>query len=93
MQLEYNKVRNQVKNIEEEIWKISITKKQKKIQRPYGATSSQNLKLWTGDLHVDPEDIKSIKMEDNKVNANILSEYFSSVFTKEPEGDVLAAEP
>jgi hypothetical protein len=44
-------------------------------------------------LHVDPEDIKSIKMEDNKVNANILSEYFSSVFTNEPEGDVLAAEP
>ena len=39
-------------------------------------------------MHVDPDDIKSIKTEDNKVNANILSEYFSSVFTKEPEGDV-----
>ena len=39
-------------------------------------------------MHVDPEDIKSIKTEDNKVKANILSEYFSSVFTKEPEGDV-----
>ena len=63
-------------------------KKQKKIQRPYGATSSQNLKLWIGDLHVDPDDIKSIKTEDNKVKANILSEYCSSVFTKEPEGDV-----
>jgi hypothetical protein len=41
-----------------------------------------------GDLHVDSEDIKSIKTEDNKEKANILSEYFSSVFTKEPEGDV-----
>ena len=41
-----------------------------------------------GDLHVDPEDIKSIKTEDNKEKANILSEYFSSVFTKEAEGDV-----
>lgn len=39
-------------------------------------------------MHVDPEDIKSIKTEDNKEKANILSEYFSSVFTKEPEGDV-----
>ena len=39
-------------------------------------------------MHVDSEDIKSIKTEDNKEKANILSEYFSSVFTKEPEGDV-----
>ena len=40
------------------------------------------------DFHVDPEDIKSIKTEDNKGKANILSEYFSSVFSKETEGGV-----
>ena len=67
-------------------------KKQKKIQRLYGTTSSQNLKpgkeLETCMLTLKIHCIKSIKTEDNKEKANILSEYFSSVFTKEPEGDV-----
>jgi hypothetical protein len=34
-----------------------------------------------GDLHIDPEDTNSEKTEDNKKKANILSDYFSSVFT------------
>jgi hypothetical protein len=34
-------------------------------------------------LHIDPEDTHSEKTEDNKKKANILSDYFSSVFTNE----------
>jgi hypothetical protein len=35
-----------------------------------------------GNLHIDPEDTNSEKTEDNKKKANILSDYFSSVFTR-----------
>ena len=93
MRLEYNRVRNQVKNM--------VNKLKKKYEKVLSQKAKENPKaLWSyiksnsktregiGDLHVDPDDIKSIKTEDNKVKANILSEYCSSVFTKEPEGDV-----
>jgi len=93
VRLEYNKVRNQVKNM--------VNKLKKKYEKGLSQKAKENPKaIWSyiksksktregiGDLHVDPEDIKSIKTEDNKEKANILSEYFSSVFTKEPEGDV-----
>ena len=93
MRLEYIKVRNQVKNM--------VNKLKKKYEKGLSQKAKENPKAicsyiksksktreGIGDLHVDPEDIKSIKTEDNKEKANILSEYFSSVFTKEPEGDV-----
>ncbi|VDI66754.1 Hypothetical predicted protein, partial [Mytilus galloprovincialis] len=40
------------------------------------------------DLHVDTEDVKSEKTDDNKQKAEILSEYFTSVFTNEPQGNI-----
>jgi hypothetical protein len=46
------------------------------------------LNLISYSIVFKPHFWESIKTEDNKVKANILSEYFSSVFTKEPEGDV-----
>jgi hypothetical protein len=41
-----------------------------------------------GDLHTNPEDTNSEKTEDNKEKANILSDYFASVFTNEPLGEL-----
>ncbi|VDI25739.1 Hypothetical predicted protein [Mytilus galloprovincialis] len=41
-----------------------------------------------GDLHVDTEDVKSEKTDDNQQKAEILSEYFTSVFTNEPQGNI-----
>ena len=41
-----------------------------------------------GDLHLNPEDTNSEKTDDNKTKANILSEYFASVFTSETEGQI-----
>jgi hypothetical protein len=39
-------------------------------------------------LHTNPEDTNSEKTEDNKEKANILSDYFASVFTNEPLGEL-----
>jgi hypothetical protein len=39
-------------------------------------------------LHIDPEDTNSEKTKDNKKKANFLSDYFSSVFTNEPLGEL-----
>jgi hypothetical protein len=41
-----------------------------------------------GDLHTNPEGTNSEKTEDNKEKANILSDYFSGVFTNEPLGEL-----
>ena len=36
---------------------------------------------------MNPSDTNSITVDNSKVKANILNEYFASVFTKEPNGD------
>ena len=41
-----------------------------------------------GDLHIDPTDDKSDKTDDNRKKADILSDYFGSVFTSEPIGEM-----
>ena len=45
------------------------------------------------DLHLDPNDPKSEKTDDDKTKAEILAKYFSSVFTEEPEGDIPNPKP
>jgi hypothetical protein len=45
------------------------------------------------DLHLDPNDPKSEKTNDDKTKAEILAKYFSSVFTEEPEGDIPNPKP
>ncbi|CAC5393460.1 unnamed protein product [Mytilus coruscus] len=50
--------------------------------------SKTKTKEGIGDLHIDPEDTKSDKTEDNSTKAKILVDYFSSVFTNEPDGEV-----
>ena len=44
-------------------------------------------------MHIDTEDTNSEKTEDNKKKANILSDYFSSVFTNEPLGELPQMKP
>ena len=36
---------------------------------------------------MNPNDTDSVTVDNSKVNANILNDYFASVFTKEPNGD------
>jgi hypothetical protein len=90
---EYNKVRNQVRKL--------TRKARREFEKGISAQSKSNLKMiWRyinsksktragiGDLFTDPSDNKSEVTSDDRDKANILSKFFSSVFTKEPKGVV-----
>ncbi|CAC5391722.1 unnamed protein product [Mytilus coruscus] len=88
---EYNKIRNQVKSRVNKLkreYEKNLSEKAK--ENPKAIWSYMKSKTKTkegiGDLHLDPEDTKSVKTEDNREKAKLLVEYFSSVFTKEPDG-------
>ncbi|XP_069114365.1 uncharacterized protein [Argopecten irradians] len=95
---EYNRVRNQVvkatrkarKNFEMNISKN--TKSNPKAIWQY-VNSKSKTKAGIGDLCKDPADPKSEKTNNNTEKANILQEYFSSVFTLEPEEEIPCIEP
>ncbi|VDH99935.1 Hypothetical predicted protein [Mytilus galloprovincialis] len=95
---EYNKIRNQVKS--------RVNKLKREYEKNLSEKAKENPKaIWSyiksktktkegiGDLHLDPEDTKSDKTEDNSKKAKLLVEYFSSVFTKEPDGKVPSPTP
>ena len=50
--------------------------------------SKSKRKEGVPDLCLDPEDPKSEKTSDSEQKAEMLAEYFTSVFTDEPEGEV-----
>lgn len=93
---EYNKIRNRVKSrvnkLKREYEKKSSEKAKENPKATWSyiksKTNKKKNKEGIGDLHIDPEDTKSDKTEDNSKKANILVNYFSSVFTKEPDGEV-----
>jgi hypothetical protein len=90
---EYNRVRNKVKGAVNKMKKkfekdlYENAKKNPKAIRSYIKSKSKT-REGIGDLHIDPEDTNSEKTEDNKKKANILSDYFSRVFTNEPLGEL-----
>ena len=62
--------------------------KKKKIQKSSGIIINQKQK-WRKvirELHIDPDNIRSAKTDDDKEKADILADYFSNVFTKESDG-------
>ena len=85
-------MRNKVKNM------IKYTRKQKEKQIS-GNIKNNPKAFWKytksktksssaiSSLHLNPSDTNSITVDNSKVKANILNEYFASVFTKEPNGD------
>ena len=81
--------------------KVAVNKMKKKFEKYLYENAKKNPKAirsyiqsksktreGIGDLHIDPEDTNSEETEDNKKKANILSDYFSSVFTNEPLGEL-----
>ena len=88
----YCRMRNKVKNM------IKYSRKQKEKQMNenikknpkafWKYTSSRTKTSSTiSSLHMNPSDTDSVTVDNSKVKANILNEYFASVFTKEPTGD------
>ena len=44
--------------------------------------------MGIGDLHIDPSDDKSPVTADDQEKAEIFSDFYQSVFTIEPDGDI-----
>ena len=90
---EYNRFRNKVKN--------HMNKLKKSFESDLAARAKSNPKaIWNyiktksktrvgiGDLRTDPNDKKSRKTDDDSEKAEILASFFSSVFTREPDGEL-----
>ncbi len=90
---EYNRIRNKVKS--------SMRKLRKKFEKNLAKEAKQNPKaVWRyinaqsktrkgiGELHVDPTDENSGVTDCDREKAEILAEFFTSVFTREPDGEV-----
>ena len=90
---EYNKIRNKVKSLTSKARKdyerrlASQAKANQKVIWRY-INSKSKTKIGVGDLYSDPNDTNSQLVKTNKGKANILSNFFHSVFTNEPNGDI-----
>ncbi|XP_062579140.1 uncharacterized protein LOC134245717 [Saccostrea cucullata] len=89
----YNRTRNKAGKL--------VRKARKKYEKNLAKEAKSNSKrIWQyinsksksrqgiADLCTDPRDPKSEKTDDDETKANILAYFFSSVFTKEPDGEV-----
>lgn len=90
---EYNKVRNKAKKLIRKARKnyehnmASKAKSDPKVIWKY-INSKSKTRVGISDLCTDPKDPKSVKTNDDNEKANILAEFFSSVFTIEPDGEI-----
>ena len=50
--------------------------------------SKSKVQVGIGDLHVNPSDLKSRLTDDDQEKAEIFSDFYQSVFTIEPDGDI-----
>ena len=94
----YNKVRNKVtneikkmkRNFEHDLARKS--KKNPKMLYKYLNSKSKS-RVGIGDMHIDPRDKKSDLSTDDTEKAEIFSDYFQSVFTREPDGEIPVLPP
>jgi hypothetical protein len=90
---QYNRVRNQVTKLTRKARKayehnLSAEAKTNPKRIWQYINSKSKTKQGIGELCIDPKDPKSEKTDDNEKKANILADFFSSVFTLEPVDEV-----
>lgn len=90
---QYNRTRNKVKKEVDKIrrnFEKGLSEKAKTNPKAIWSyiKSKSKTREEIGELHLDTENLKSPKTEDDYTKANILSDYFASVFTKEKDGDI-----
>ncbi len=90
---EYNKIRNQVRKETRKLKKNFERKLAKEAkENPKAVWNYINSKSKTrhgiGELHTDPRDDSSPTTDNDKLKAQILANFYSSVFTQEPTGEI-----
>ena len=89
----FNRIRNKVQREVNKIKKSferDLAKRAKKNPKDVYRylKSKQKVQVGIGDLHVNPSDLKSRLTDNDKEKAEIFSDFYQSVFTIEPEGDI-----
>ncbi|KAK3090353.1 hypothetical protein FSP39_011129 [Pinctada imbricata] len=94
----YNRARNKVSKLVRRARKkyeqnlaLEAKKEPKRIWQ--FINSKSKTRQGIGELHVDPSDPNSVKTDDDAEKADILANFFSGVFTKEPSGELPELEP
>ena len=89
----YNRVRNKINNLMKKIkrnFERDLSKRAKKNPKlifKY-ANSKSKVRVGIGDMHIDPNNEKSPVTSDDQEKAEIFSEFYQSVFTIEPGGEI-----
>ncbi len=95
---EYNRIRNQVKREMRKLRKkfeLNLAKEAKKNPKAIWRyiNGKSKTRKGIGDLHIDPSDETSTVTDSDVEKAHILARFFSSVFTKEPDGMIPSLPP
>ena len=88
---EYNRIRNQVKSAVNRLkrnYERDLAKRAKKNTKEVFRYINSKAKTKVGitQLHTDPNDDKSEVTDNNKEMAEIMADYYVTVFTREPDG-------
>ena len=73
--------------------RIVLPKKSKEQPKSNMAIHKVKIKKGVTELNIDSNEKKSELTSDNKEKAKILNKYFSSVFTREPDDELLTFQP
>ena len=89
----YNKMRNKVSNVVKKLKKKfekDLSKKAKSNPKDFFRyiNSKSKVKIGIGDLHTDPNNESSPVTSNDQEKAEILSDFYQSVYTIEPDGEI-----
>ena len=91
--LNYNRIRNQIRTLTrkgKKLYEKEIAKKSKSNPKAFWKYTRSKLKTKTGipDLLINPDSSKKTYTKNDDEKASVLQNFFSSVFTHEPPGDL-----